>query len=260
MWSYFFSAWTLDISPLSFTAILGEDEEKVTVFFGAHRGDGYGFAVKWFQENIPDIDLETGMLTTEWSWTDDAAHLHIVHVWFPQGYALTKVTASNYTQEMLEGRVYVTFSGEGAPNGQFRWSVVAMKSASSASSSQNLTTSMGTQKEPIPHMLGQTALAILTMVVAVVGSAIYLAVRRRSHIGRVSQLYSNSNSLIHAILTPRRSCQSIHVCAHHKPPDSAFSHYTRPEALLSVLLSETTCSKQKYLIASLSYVMAREGC
>ncbi len=188
MWSYFFSAWTLDISaaPLNVTAILREDEVSVTVYFGARQGDGYEFAVKWFQENIPDIDLETGILTTEWSWTDAAAHPHIVHVWFPQGYAPTKVTAGNYTQEMLEGRVYVTFSGAGAADGEFRWSVVAKKSASSATNSQNLTTSLGTQKEPMPLMPGQTALTILTMVVAVVGSVIYLAVRRRGRIGRAS--------------------------------------------------------------------------
>ena len=183
MWSYFFSAWTLDGSgaPLNVTAIWGEDEESVTVYFGAPQGDGYEFAVKWFQENIPDIDLETGVLTAEWSWTDDAAHLHVVHVWFPQGYALTKVTAGNYTQEMLEGRVYVTFSGVGAPGGEFRWSVVAKKSASSATSSQNLTTSSGTEKEPMPLMLGQTAPTILTMVVTVVGSVIYLVVCRRRY-------------------------------------------------------------------------------
>jgi len=185
MWSYFFSAWTLDVSgvPLKVITVWGEDEESVTVYFGARQGDGYEFAVKWFQENIPDIDLETGILTTEWSWADDSARLHIVHVWFPQGYALTKVTAGNYTQEMLEGRVYVTFSGVGAPNGQFDWSVIAEKSASSATNSQNLTTPLGTRKEPTPVMLGQTGLTILAMVVAVVGSAIYLTIRWRSRIG-----------------------------------------------------------------------------
>lgn len=189
MWGYFFSAWTLDapLAPLKVTAIWGEDEESVTVYFGARQGEGYEFAVKWFQENIPDIDLENGILTTEWSWADDAARLHIVHVWFPQGYALTKVTAGNYTQELLEGRVYVTFSGVGAPSEEFRWSVVAEKSASSATNSQNLTTSPGTQKEPVPLMLGQTGLMmILTMVVIVVGSVIYLAVRRGSRIRRAN--------------------------------------------------------------------------
>jgi hypothetical protein len=188
MWSYFFSAWALDASraPLKVTVIWGEDEESVTVYFGARQGGGYMFAVKWFQENIPDIDLETGILTTEWAWTDAAAHLHVVHVWFPQGYALTKVTEGNYRQEMLEGRVYVTFSSVGAPDEEFRWSVVAKKSASSAANSQNLTTSLGTQKEPISLMLWQTALTILALVVAVVGSVIYFAVRRRSRIGRSS--------------------------------------------------------------------------
>jgi hypothetical protein len=191
MWSYFFSAWTLDGSrtPLKVTAIWGEDEESVTVYFGARRGDGYKFAVKWFQENIPDIDLETGILTTEWSWKDDAAHLHIVHVWFPQGYALTKVTAGNYTQEISEGRVYVTFSGASAPDGEFHWSVVAKKTSSSSTSSRSLTTSSAIQKEPVPLMVGQTALtnAIVTIVVvAVVGSVIYLDVRRRNRIRRSS--------------------------------------------------------------------------
>jgi hypothetical protein len=190
MWSYFFSAWTLDGSgaSLNVTAIWGEDEESVAVYFGAPQGDGYEFAVKWFQENIPDIDLETGILTTEWSWKDDAAHLHIVHVWFPQGYALTKVTAGNYTQEMLEGRVYVTFSGVGAPDGEFRWSAVAKKTVPSAANSQNLTTSSGTQKEPMPLILGQTALTnvIVTIVAAAVGSIIYLGVRRRNRIRRAS--------------------------------------------------------------------------
>jgi hypothetical protein len=188
MWSYFFSAWTLDGSgaPLKVTAIWGEDEESVAVHFGARQGDGYEFAVKWFQENIPDIDLETGILTTEWSWKDDAARLHIVHVWFPQGYVLAKVTAGNYTQEMLEGRVYVTFPGVGAPDGEFRWSVVAKKTASSATNSQNLTTSSASQKKPMPLM--QTALtnAIVAIVVAVVGSVIYLRVRRRNRVRRAS--------------------------------------------------------------------------
>jgi len=187
-WSYFFSAWSLDGSgaSLKVTAIWGEDEESVTVYFGARQGDGYEFAVKWFQENTPDIDLETGILTTEWSWKDNAVHPHIVHVWFPQGYALTKVSAGNCTQEMLEGRVYVTFSGVGAPDGEFRWSVVAKKTAPSAANSQNLTTSSGTQKKPMPLM--QTALtnAIVAIVVAVVGSVIYLRVRRRNRIRRAS--------------------------------------------------------------------------
>jgi len=190
MWSYFFSAWALGVSgaPLDVTATLDEDKESVTVHFGARQGDGYEFAVKWFQENMPDIDLETGILTAEWSWEDDAVNPHIVHVWFPQGYALTKVTAGNYTQEMLEGRVYVTFSGVGAPDGEFRWSVVAKKTASSATSSQNLTTSSASQKKPMPLMQGQTALtnAIVTIVVAVVGSVIYLGVRRRNRIRRAS--------------------------------------------------------------------------
>jgi hypothetical protein len=189
-WSYFFSAWSLDSSgaSLKVTAIWGEDEESVTVYFGARRGDGYEFAVKWFQENIPDIDLETGVLTTEWSWKDNAVHRHIVHVWFPQGYALTKVSAGNCTQEMLEGRDYVTFSGVGARDGEFRWSVVAKNTASSAASSQNLTTSSITQKDPVPLMPGQTALtnAFVTIVAAVVGSMIYLGVRRRNRIRRAS--------------------------------------------------------------------------
>jgi hypothetical protein len=156
-WSYFFSAWALDVSgaSLKVTVIGGEDEESVTVYFGARRGDGYEFAVKWFQENIPDIDLETGILTAEWSWEDDAVHPHIVHVWFPQGYAL---------------------------------SVVAKKTAPSAANSQNLTTSSATQKEPMPLILGQTALtnAIVTIVAGVVGSIIYLGVRRRNRIRRAS--------------------------------------------------------------------------
>ena len=189
-WSYFFSAWSLDSSgaSLKVTAIWGEDEESVTVYFDARQGDGYEFAVKWFQENIPDIDLETGVLTTEWSWKDDAAHPHIVHVWFPQGYALTKVTTGSYTQEMLEGRVYLTFSGLGAADGEFRWGVVAKKTASYVTSSQDLTTSSATQKEPMSLMLGQTVPmnAIVTIVVAVVGCVIYLAVRRRNRIRRAS--------------------------------------------------------------------------
>jgi hypothetical protein len=188
-WGYFFSAWALDVSgaSLKVNVIWGEDEESVTVYFGARRGDGYEFAVKWFQENIPDTDSETGILTAEWSWEDDAVHPHIVHVWFPQGYALTKVSAGNYTQEMLEGRVYVTFSGVGAPDGEFRWSVVAKKTAPSAANPQNLTTSSATQKETMPLVLGQTALtnAIVTIVAAVVGSVIYLAVRRASRFERL---------------------------------------------------------------------------
>jgi hypothetical protein len=188
MWSYFFSAWALGVSgaPLNVTATLGEDKESVTVYFGARQGDGYEFAVKWFQENMPDIDLETGILTTEWSWTDDAAHLHIVHVWFPQGYVPTKVTAGNYTQEILEDRVYVTFAGVGAPDGAFRWSVVAEKIESFATNSQNLTTSSATRKEPIQFILGQTVLtiAIVTIVVASVASVICLTIRRVSKFDR----------------------------------------------------------------------------
>jgi len=186
MWSYFFSAWTLDGSGahLNVSAIWSEDKESVTVYFGARQGDGYEFAVKWFQENIPDIDLETGSLTAEWSWRDDAAHPHIVHVWFPEGYAVTEVAAGNYTQETLQGRIYVTFSGLGLPDEEFRWSVVATKSETSATSSRNLTTSSSTHEEPVPLMLGQTALAILAIAVAVGGSVICLAVGRGRRMGR----------------------------------------------------------------------------
>jgi hypothetical protein len=184
MWSYFFSAWTLDASktPLNVAAIWGEDEESVTVLFGARQGDGCKFAVKWFQENIPDIDTDTGILTTEWSWTDTGADMHIVHVWFPQGYTLAKVTAGNYTQEIWEGRVYVTFSGLGAPNGQFSWSVVAERSDSSAtSSSQELPASLVTQLPPSHTLIVQTNLtpiAIMIVAAAVIIGTVVFVTRR----------------------------------------------------------------------------------
>lgn len=191
-----FSAWRADASKGALKVTVLKDEEKATatVYFGSRRGDGYKFAVKWLQTNLPD--LQGGQLTAEWSWTSDSRAPHIVHIWLPAGYVLTSSTANNSTEEIKDGRDMVTFSGANAPGERFYWSIVAGLAATTTTyssetstyqpptsvttTSQILPTSSSTQEVSQPLILGQSTLMVVAAIAVMLGVAGFVAYRSLS--------------------------------------------------------------------------------
>jgi len=111
---------------LSLTSVQELSKVTTIIDFGGPKGDGWTYCVKFVDTGG---GINENKLTDYWDWKSTSYRLaHVFHLWLPTAYDVsTIVPARNYTITTLQGRVYVSFSGNAQANETYEWTLVARR-------------------------------------------------------------------------------------------------------------------------------------
>jgi len=171
---------------------------RVKAIFGALKGDGWSFQIKWLSTRLP---RKSGTdIVADWAWRSSAHIPHLAHLWLPSGYRLLTLEANSATRstETRDGREYVTFFGISAKDQSYYWRMTARPPAPPVPSTAQLSVGIWFPfryrpvKIPVPN-ISEIVIDGLAMVVKNDSIRVSLKTRESHSVGVPNLLYQGED-------------------------------------------------------------------